>query len=123
MLGQRADRHPLQAPHVLVHVVAVGAQRDDRVGDELAGPVVGDAPAAVGVADFDPLHLVPLAPHRQLLLGGAAAARVDGGVLEQQQHVRDLALLARPLQPALGDQRLLVGDEPAPHDQDFFTHP
>ena len=101
VLGERGDRDPLEAAHVLVDVVAVGPQRDDRVGDELAGPVVGDAAAAVGVADLDPLHLVPLGPHRQLLRARAAPAGVDGGVLEQQQHVGDRLLLARRLQPAL----------------------
>ena len=123
MPGQRLDRHPLQPPHVLVDVVAVGLQRDDRVGDQLPRPVVGDAPAAIGVVDFDPLHLVPLGLHRQLLLGGATATGVHRRVLEQQQHVRDLPLLAGVRQPALGDKRLLVGDEPAADDQDFIAHP
>ncbi len=63
--------------------------------------MVGDAAAAVGVAHLDPLRFVPLDPHRQLLRGRAAAAGVDGGVLEQQQDVGDLALLARSLAAAL----------------------
>ena len=100
--AERADRHPLQPPHVLVDVVAVGAQGDDRVDDQLPGAVVGDAPAAVGVVDLDPLQLVPLRGHRQLRGLGAAPARVDGRVLEQQQHVGDLPLPARLQQPALG---------------------
>ena len=90
VLGERRDHHPLEPPHVLVDVVAVGPQRDDRVGDELAGAVVGDAAAAVGVEDLDPLRLVPLGSHRQLIGARAAPAGVDGRVLEQQQHVGEL---------------------------------
>ena len=37
-------------PDVLVDVVAVGPQDHDRIADQLARAVVGDAPAAVGVA-------------------------------------------------------------------------
>ena len=60
--AERLDHHPLQSPHVLVDVVAVGAQGDDRVGDQLAGAVVGDAAAAVGVAHLDPLRSYHSAP-------------------------------------------------------------
>ena len=89
-LAERGDHRPLQPAHVLVDVVAVAAQVDDRVGDQLAGPVVGDEAAAVGVADFDPLRFVPGGPHRQFLRLRAAPAGVDGRVLEQQQDVADL---------------------------------
>ena len=82
-----------------VDVVAVGGEADDRVGDQLAGAVVGDLAAAVGVADCDPLRFVPLGPHRQFGLG-AAPARVDGGVLQLQQDVADLLALAALLQLA-----------------------
>src|SRR5207342_1378618 len=122
VLGQRPDRDPLQAPHVFVHVVAVGPQRDDWIRDQLPRPVVGDPAAAVGVADLDPLHLVPLARHRQLPLARAPPARVDGRVLEQQQHVGDGPLQARLAQPALGDEPLLVGDQAAADDEDFGAH-
>jgi hypothetical protein len=122
VLRQRPDHHPLQAPHVLVDVVAVGAQGDDRVGDQLAGPVVGDAAAAVGVADLDPLPLVPVGSHRQLRRRRAAAAGVDGRVLEQQQDVGDLVALAPLRQLPLRLARLLVGHGCAADNQDLGAH-
>jgi hypothetical protein len=54
---------------------------DDGVRDQLAGAVVGDQAAAVGVVDFDALGFVPVDAHRQLLGRGAAAANVGGGLL------------------------------------------
>ena len=123
VLRERLDHHPLQPPHVLVDVVAVGAQGDDRVGDQLAGAVVGDAAAAVGVAHLDSLPFVPLGSHRQLLRGRAAAAGVNGGVLEQQQHVGDLLALARSLQAQLCLARLLIGHDSAADNQDLGAHP
>ena len=80
-----------------MNVVAIGAQVDDRVADEPAGAVIGDAAAAVGVHDLDPLHPVPVLAHRQLVGGRAATFRIDRRVLEQQQYVRDRAGLARRL--------------------------
>src|SRR5207237_2149856 len=43
----------LEIPHVLLHVLAVPLEVEDRVADELAGPVVGRLPAAVGLDDID----------------------------------------------------------------------
>jgi hypothetical protein len=80
-----------------MNVVAVAAQVDDRVADELSGAVIGDAAAAVGFRDLDPLHPVPVLAHRQLIGGRAATFRIDRRVLEQQQYVRDRAVLSRLL--------------------------
>ena len=122
-MRERGDRHLLQPPHVLMHVVAVGPQRDDRVGDQLARPVVGDAAAPVGVADLDPLHLVPLDSHRQLGRRRAAAAGIDRLVLEQQQDVRELFALPGGLEATLYRSSLLVGNQSTSGYQDFGAHP
>ena len=43
-------------------------------------------------------------------------------MLEQQQHVGQLALLARLEQPSLRNRRLLVGEEAALDYEDFLGH-
>ena len=62
----------------------------DRVADELARPVVGDAPSAVGGDHVDALRRVEVLAEGELALGGAPAAGVDGGMLEQQERVGKL---------------------------------
>ena len=77
-------RHPdqrlLQAPHVVDDVEGL-REPDDRVADELAGAVPGDATAPVDVDDGGAVHGPVLGP-------GAAAGRVHRAVLQQHQHVR-----------------------------------
>ena len=43
-----------------------GLQAHDRVADQLAGTVVGDAAASVSLDHVDPLRAVPLLAHGQL---------------------------------------------------------
>jgi hypothetical protein len=82
----------------------------DRVADQLAGAVIGDAAAAVGRDDFDALGAVERLAQRQLAVAGAPTARVDGGVFQQQQRVGNLVGLAFRLQPSLEGKCLAVGD-------------
>ena len=117
------DHQPLEPPDVLVDVVPVGPQRNDRIAHQLAGPVVGDAAAAVGLADLDSLHPVPVLAHAQLTRLRAAALRVDGRVLEQKQHVWHPVGLAGRLDPLLHPAALLVGNQPAADDQDLIHSP
>jgi hypothetical protein len=67
------------------------ADPHDRVADELPGAVVGEAAAAVALDDVDALRAIPVLAHRQVAGAGAPAERVDGRVVEQQQHVGLLA--------------------------------
>ena len=82
---------------------------EDRIADELAGPVVGDVAAAVGLHELgaDRLgvdqHVLGLGPH---------AERVDVRVLEQQQVV---ARSARA-EGALQSVGVPVADAPEPAD-------
>ena len=89
-----ADHRPLERPHEPGHAV----DRHDRVGHELAGAVVGHAPAAVGVLDADALEPVPVLAHGQVGGLGPSPARVYGRVLEHEQDVRELARLAQRAQ-------------------------
>src|SRR5204863_198396 len=106
LVGERGEQRALHGAHELDDVVGV----HDRVADELAGAVVGDAPAAVDVDDVDALGAVPVFAHRQLALAGAPPARVDGRVLEQEQRVGDLVGLAARAQALLEGEGLPVLD-------------
>ena len=89
----------------------------DRIADQLAGPVVGDAPAAVGVDDLDPARAVEVLAEGQLAVGRAPTAGVDGRVFEQQQRVGQLLG-----QPAFADAQL-QGERVAVGDRAQVAHP
>jgi len=82
-------QNALEQPHVRDHI----ANSDDRVPHELSGSVIRDLPAAVGFHKIDPLAAVPALAHRQLARAGPSSQRVDGRVLERQEHVRQLVAL------------------------------
>ena len=50
---ERADQRLLEVAAVPLHVLAVPLQVEDRVADELPGPVEGGLAAAVGLDDLD----------------------------------------------------------------------
>src|SRR5215211_9494173 len=106
------DDHPFHAPDVLVDVIPVRTQAYDRVAHELARAVVGDAPAAIGIDYVDALPQVPVLTHRELIRSRATALRVDRRVLEQEKHVRNLALLTGALDVLLELARIPVGHHP-----------
>jgi hypothetical protein len=82
--------------------------REDRVADQLAGPVVGDVAAPVGPDEVRPhgrgldQHVGGVGPHPE---------RVDVRVLEQEQVVVGPGPQAR-----LEGERVGVGDPPQPAD-------
>ncbi len=98
------------------HRAQVGADVGDvhdRVADELAGPVVGDAPAAVGVDDLDaPARGRSPRPSGSSSVARAPPARVHGRVLEQQQRVGQLSRLAPRADVLLDRKRVGVGHVP-----------
>ena len=63
----RPDQHLLEIAHVAVDVAAVGLQIDDRIADELTGPVIRHVAAAAGFDDLD-------AARRRALRRGAGCA-------------------------------------------------
>ena len=83
LVRERGHQGALHRAHVDEDVV----DPHDRVPDELARAVVGDAPAAVGLDHVDPLREVPRLAHRQLARRRAPAPRVHRRVLEQEQDV------------------------------------
>ena len=69
----------LEVAAVLLHVLPVAGQVEDRVADELAGRVVGRLAAAVGLDELD----LSVVGQVELALLGAAPERDDGRMLEQ----------------------------------------
>jgi hypothetical protein len=72
--------------------------------------VVGQLAAAARGDDVDPLRAAPVLAQRQVARLRAAPERVHGLVLEQQQHLAELAVLHTRAQPLLDLQALLVRD-------------
>ncbi len=105
-LGQRGD----DRASIVRRCAPTSLDAHDRVADELAGAVVGDAPAAVGGDDLDPARAVEGLAERQLAVARASPTRVYGRVLEQQQRVGQLVSLALLADVLLRGKRLRVWD-------------
>ena len=107
--GQGVDDELLDVAHVLGRTEAV-AELDDRVADQLTGPVVGDVAAAADADEVGPDRGRVAA--QVVLEVRARPVREHVGVLEQQQ-VLPGAVVEQGL---LDRQRLAVGDGPQPAD-------
>ena len=83
---------------------AVG-ELDDRVRDELAGPVVGHLASALDADELDAAGIEQRRRGEDVSVVGAPAKREDGRVLEQQEPVADAVLGARASEPPSGDPR------------------
>lgn len=59
-IREGTNKNFLQVTDVSTHVPPIRLEVEDRVAHELAGPVIGHLPAAVGVADHDSLLFQPL---------------------------------------------------------------
>ena len=53
VVGADANHHLFEVAHVAVHVAAVGPQIEDRIADDLAGPVIRHVAAAAGLVHRD----------------------------------------------------------------------
>ena len=125
VLAERRDHHPLEqldpGADVGRAALAEGGQVDDRVGDELAGAVIGDPAAAIGIGDLDSLHPVPVLTHPELAGIGAPALGQHRRVLEEQQGVRHVTVVAGGGEAQLQGGRLVVGDQPEPGRPERFA--
>jgi hypothetical protein len=93
-------------------VAAARVQVDDRVTNELAGPVVGDVAAAARLVDLDPARSKHVRA-RQNVSASAVAAHAEGqdvGMFEQEQRIADDAGSAIFHQGSLQGECLSVGD-------------
>ena len=103
---ERADERPQEQPPLV--------QAHDRIGDQLARPVVGDLAATLDALDLDAARASSLGRREDVRRVGVPPERQDGGMLEQQQLVADptgRALVDEPLLEGLG---VAVGDPPEP---------
>ena len=121
---QRVDDRLLQQPHVRPDAQPPVGQADDRVGDELPRPVVGDVAAAVALDDLD-VHPPQLGvarqdvPPRRL---GAASEGQDVAVLDEEERLPPagqdvgVGLLLPPPGVAVGEDAEVDGPHgPAPY--------
>src|SRR5207247_4419332 len=93
--GECPDQDLLQVPEVARHVTPVRAQVQNRIPDQLAGPVVGDLTAPTRVGDrHTPLPERRLA-EQDVLAAGIPAQRDHRRVLEEEE-----VLLPAPLHEA-----------------------
>ena len=117
-----ADQGLLHLPQVPVQVQLVALEIEDRVADELAGPMEGDIAASL---DLEQLHAScgeQGGGGEQVIRPGRAAKRDDWWMLDEQQHVLiDGARNARSRDGTLQRQRLgvparpQVANEQGPH--------
>ena len=110
------DHGALEGAHERPQEQAATGQGHDRIGDELAGPVIGHFAAAL-----DPDHLD--APGRQVGRGradvglvGLPAQGQDGRMLEQEERVGDVARDALVDEPFLDRPGLAIADPAQPAD-------
>ena len=105
-IGEDVDHELLYRVDIEGDGIGAHGHRDDRVPDELAGPVVGDVPTSVG-------------PHQLGAYGGRVDEHVGRiGPDPEREHVRvfkqeEVVVLRREQRPLHG-QRVPVPDPPQP---------
>ena len=88
----------------------VAAKIEDGIADELAGAVIGDLAAAVGLVDLDALASEQFIAGEDVRARGVAAERENGRMLHEEQRVADSAGLARGDDLVLKAQTFGVGN-------------
>ena len=109
-VGRRPDDRLLDAGDVVEHAEAAAGEVEDRIAHELAGAVVGDVPAAVGLGEPDAGGGAPRFVPQHVFGVGGASEGVDGGVLEEKEGVGARARVAGGGDFRLEGEGLLVGD-------------
>ena len=95
-VAERIDEDALEVVRVAAQVLAVIAQIEDRVADQLTGPVPGRAAATVGAQHVPAELAVGRLSVREFGLGvGCAPERERGRVLAEHDRVGHGALRAR----------------------------
>jgi len=72
-------------------VAAIGGEVEDRIADDLAGPVIGDVAAASGLDDVESPRPERLRRQEEVLHSRVAPEREDRIVLEEKEGVGDAA--------------------------------
>ena len=111
-----AGRHErrFQGPNQRPDHQAAARQRQDRVGDQLAGPVVGDLATALDLDHLDPAGAQLIGRGEDMRRVGVPSQGQDGRMLQQQQLVADPIVGTLGRQPALEGMGLAVVDPAEP---------
>lgn len=84
--SEGVDDDVFEEAHVVVEVEVVSVERNDGVGDELAGAVEGDVAAAIGFGEFDAAELQEGGGGEEVFTGaGVAANGYDGRVFDEDE--------------------------------------
>ncbi len=103
VVADRPNQHVFEIAHVAVDVAAIRVQVDDRIADDLAGPVIGDVAAAAGFENLDAAGASASGSRQDVRASTVAAdaERQDVGMFDEEQQVAERA------GPAILDQRAL----------------
>ena len=99
--GSCLDHALLELPHIPNHIAANSVQVQNRVSDNLAGAVIGDIAAAIGVMKFDALTAEEIFGNAQVFALAIAAEGDDVGMFAKEQKVGHGGKFARGNQPLL----------------------
>ena len=110
----RVGERGLERPDVRPEQQAAIREAEDRVGDELAWPVVGDLAAALHAQDLDPAGGELGGGREHVGVVRLATQRQHRGVLEEQQLVVDPAVRSGRRETLLQVPGLAIGDPAQP---------
>jgi hypothetical protein len=104
-LLQRINQNLFDGAHVGADIAFPLAQIDDRVADDLAGPMVGHIPAAIGLVQFNAFLPQYGLGEEQIFIAPVAADGDDVGVLDEEQMILSEAFPALRGDPTCGPDR------------------
>ena len=114
-IGGCANHHFFQLLHVPADIPTMIGEVQNRIGDHLAGAMIGDVAATVRGMEFN-VHLRKQVTARKQMLLLAVPSQGDYvGVLAQQQHIGNGSGFSRRYDPALQITALAVGYQPQIH--------
>jgi hypothetical protein len=118
VIGGRANEDRFEIAHVTVNVATVGVQVDDRIADNLPGPVIGDIAPATGLVNVDAARGEGVGGRKNVRAAAVAAhaERQDVGMFEEEQRVADSASTAIFDEHTLQSERLGVRHSSEPTD-------
>ena len=104
--GTGRHERRLERAHERADEQAALVERDDRIGHELAGTVVGHLAATLDADDLDAAGVELVGGRQDVGRVAVAPERQDGGMLEEQEPVADPSVGPLGGQPSLDDVRV-----------------
>src|SRR5579884_3852915 len=109
-LCEGVDERLFDGANIRDYVALPFAEIEDGVTDDLAGAMIGDVAAAIGVMELDAGALENLGRREEICKMAVPAQRDDMGVLDDEERVGDFAALARVDELFLDGEGFGVGD-------------